>query len=146
MERLIESDEIGLLAFALVGASDSIATQWGFTYLGRYYAYLSARNSRYDECSPGRLHLGMVVEACGKRGIEVLELMAPPSDYKLTWTDQTKQLSVFVMPFNLKGYWILSMLSARIIPAIQYASRLLPQAARRRLVKFLNVGSRAPRV
>jgi CelD/BcsL family acetyltransferase involved in cellulose biosynthesis len=86
LESLNKCEEIDLLGFSLASNNESIATQWGFSYLGRYYAYLSARNLRFDEFSPGRLHLGMVIEACKARDIDILELMPPASAYKLTWT------------------------------------------------------------
>lgn len=138
LRGLSGNSAVELLGFSLVSKDGFVAVQWGFTYLGRYYAYLSARNSRYDEFSPGRLHLGMVIEACKARGIDVLELMPPASDYKLSWSDRTKQLEVFVMPMSMKGYLVLNPLVDKIGFATRSVSRLLPQSIRKRLIRLLN--------
>jgi CelD/BcsL family acetyltransferase involved in cellulose biosynthesis len=138
LESLNECEEIDLIGFSLAGKEESIASQWGFTYLGRYYAYLSARNLRFDEFSPGRLHLGMVIEACKARNIDVLELMPPASGYKLTWTEHTKKLDAFSMPFNVKGYLALNLFADKLIPATRCASHWLPEPIRKRLVGYLN--------
>ncbi len=128
---------IHLLAFSFASTESALSTQWGFTYLGRYYAYMSGKNSRFDEFSPGRLHLGMVIEACKNRGIDILELMAPASDYKLTWTDRARKLHVLAMPFTIRGYVLLNILADKVIPVTRSASRLLPQAIRKRLLNPL---------
>lgn len=139
LESLSKNLQIELLGFSLTAGDDHIATQWGFTYLGTYYAYLSARDSAYDEFSPGRLHLGMVIEACKARGISVLELMPPASGYKLTWTDRSKRLDYFSIPFNSKGYIALTLLKDKILPSIQRVSRLIPNTIRKRLIGYLNL-------
>lgn len=139
LESLSECEGIELLGFSLATNEESIAAQWGFNYLGKYYAYLSARNSRYDEFSPGRLHLGMVIEACKARGIDVLELMPPATSYKLTWTEHTKRLDVFMMPFSMKGYLALNVFTDKILPASKFASHWIPRSIRKRLVGYLNM-------
>ena len=139
LESLSKNPQIELLGFSLTAGDDHIATQWGFTYLGKYYAYLSARDASYNEFSPGRLHLGMVIEACKTRGIDVLELMPPASGYKLTWTDRSKRLDGFSMPFNPRGYVALNLLQEKILPSIQRVSRLVPNIIRKRLIGCLNL-------
>jgi CelD/BcsL family acetyltransferase involved in cellulose biosynthesis len=139
IESLSKNSQIELLGFSLMAGNDRIATQWGFTYLGKYYAYLSARDAAYDEFSPGRLHLGMVIEACKAHGIDVLELMPPANGYKLTWTDRSKRLDRFSIAFNTKGYIALNLLRDKILPSIQRASRLIPNTIRKRLVSYLNL-------
>lgn len=138
LQSLPEDDRIRLLGFSFNSPRDMISVQWGFAYLGRYYAYLSARNSSYDEFSPGRMHLGMVIESCKDRGIDVLELMAPPSDYKLSWTNVSKGLEVFRESYSLRGYWALQVLAQRLMPALRSVSRKLPANLRRQLVGALN--------
>ena len=139
LESLSKCEEIELLGFSLASNEESIAAQWGFNYLGRYYAYLSARNSRYDEFSPGRLHLGMVIEACKARNIDVLELMPPASGYKLTWTECTKRLDAFSMPFSIKGYLALNLFADKLLPATRSASHWLPDSIRKRLIGYFNL-------
>lgn len=80
----------------------------------------------------------MVIEACKERHLDVLELMAPPSEYKLTWSNQTKRLDTFFLPFNLRGRLLLYVGMGKIGPAIRSASRLLPRTIRNPLVHLLN--------
>jgi CelD/BcsL family acetyltransferase involved in cellulose biosynthesis len=139
VESLGASKDIDLLGFSLTADDHRIANQWGFSYLGRYYAYISARDSAYDEFSPGRLHLGMVIEACKLRGIDVIELMPPASPYKLTWTERSKRLDSFSMTFTVKGYVALDLFADKLLPAMQALSRYVPAAIRKRLVGYLNL-------
>jgi hypothetical protein len=83
------------------------------------------------------MHLGMVIEACKNRGIDILELMAPASAYKLTWTNDRKKLHVLSMPFTIRGYVLLNILADKVVPATRAASRLLPHAVRKRLLNPL---------
>jgi CelD/BcsL family acetyltransferase involved in cellulose biosynthesis len=138
LESLSECEEIDLIGFSLASSDESIATQWGFTYLGRYYAYLSAKNFHFDEFSPGRLHFGMVIEACKARNIDVLELMPPASGYKLSLSEHTKKLDAFSTPFNVKGYLALNLFADKLIPATRSVSHRLPESVRKRLVGYVN--------
>jgi CelD/BcsL family acetyltransferase involved in cellulose biosynthesis len=139
VESLGASKDIDLLGFSLTADDHRIANQWGFSYLGRYYAYISARDSAYDEFSPGRLHLGMVIEACKLHGIDVIELMPPASPYKLTWTEHSKRLDRFAVTFTVKGYLALDLFADKLLPAMQALSRYVPAAIRKRLVGYLNL-------
>jgi len=96
---LADAVGVNLLGFSFTSKDNELSTQWGFRYLGRYYAYMSGKNPRFDEFSPGRLHLGMVIEGCKSRSIDIVELMAPASDYKRTWSDRTRRLHNVAMPF-----------------------------------------------
>lgn len=130
--------DIELVGFALEGADTFIAAQWGFRYLNKYYAYLSARNPAYDAFSPGRIHLGMVIDACKASGLDGLELMAPPAAYKLDWSRQTRSMATHSMAFNARGYWALELLANRIEPMARRASRALPHWVRQPLIKLIN--------
>jgi CelD/BcsL family acetyltransferase involved in cellulose biosynthesis len=137
VEGLITAVDMDLLGFSFASKDSELSTQWGFSYLGRYYAYMSGKNPRFDEFSPGRLHLGMVIEACKNRNIDILELMAPASDYKLTWSDRTRRLHNIVMPFTVHGYMLLNIFTGKLLPATRSASRLLPHAVRKCLLNPL---------
>jgi CelD/BcsL family acetyltransferase involved in cellulose biosynthesis len=136
VEQLNDSKGVALLGFSLTSNDGVVSTQWGFEYLGRYYAYMSGKDPRYDEFSPGRVHLGMVIEACLDRGIGVLELMSPASDYKLTWGDSTRRLHSFSLPFSVKGS-LFSLVTDTLLPATRSASKLLPHSMRRHLINQL---------
>lgn len=98
-----------LIGFRLRSGDIPISLQWGFVFAGRYYAFISARNPDFDAYSPGRVHLGMVLEACHERGIELVELMAPASDYKMNWTDQIKRIDDFGLPLTAGGFLYLDL-------------------------------------
>ncbi|MEM7045230.1 MAG: GNAT family N-acetyltransferase [Pseudomonadota bacterium] len=98
-----------LIGFRLRSGDMPIAVQWGFLHAGRYYAFISARNPKFDAYSPGRVHLGMVLEACFERGISVVELMAPASAYKMNWTDESRRIDDFGLAFNARGYLYLDL-------------------------------------
>jgi CelD/BcsL family acetyltransferase involved in cellulose biosynthesis len=98
---------------------------------------MSGKNPQFDAYSPGRLQLGMVIEACKDCGYDVLELMAPASDYKLTWSERTRRLQVLSLPFTTKGYVVLSVVGDRLIPATRRVLHLLPRAFRKRLLNLL---------
>ncbi|MDH3663479.1 MAG: GNAT family N-acetyltransferase [Alphaproteobacteria bacterium] len=98
-----------LIGFRLRAGDTPIAVQWGFLHAGRYYAFISARNPAFDAYSPGRLHLSMVLEACFERGVDMVELMAPASDYKMNWTDQARQIDDFGLALTASGYLYLDL-------------------------------------
>ena len=127
-----------LIGFRLRTGKTPIAVQWGFVYAERYYAYISARNPEFDDYSPGRVHLGMVIEACYERGISVVELMAPASDYKMNWTDQTKRIDDLGLALSPGGVLYLDLWRrhGRSMARMLYHS--LPDAVRRRISALTN--------
>jgi CelD/BcsL family acetyltransferase involved in cellulose biosynthesis len=134
---LPQSEGLELIGFALGCEKKWVSTQWGFLYAGRYYAYMSAMDPAYDQFSPGRLHLGMVIEACTGRGVELLELMPPATRYKLEWTDSTRQLETLCAGFTLRGRIALGA-TRWVMPKVRHLSRMLPESVRRALVGRLN--------
>jgi CelD/BcsL family acetyltransferase involved in cellulose biosynthesis len=137
VSSLHEAIGIELMGCEFRSPTDVLATQWGFRYAGRYYAYMSGRNPRFEPFSAGRLHLGMVIAACKERGIDVLELMAPAVDYKLTWSDQVRQLYAVSLPFSWKGFVVLRLVEDTLIRGARAAARRLPRPLRKRLLNPL---------
>ncbi len=127
-----------LIGFRLATPDEPVSVQWGFVHDGRYYAFISARNAAYDAYSPGRVHLGMVVETCFERGIEVVEMMAPASDYKLNWTDQLRRIDDFALAFSARGFLYLDLWRrhGRSIARRLYHS--LPDGVRRQVAARTN--------
>ena len=66
-----------VVGFLLMSGDNPVAAQFGFEHGDRYYAYMSWTNPVFLEFSAGRIHLGMVIEACMARGIKVMEMMPP---------------------------------------------------------------------
>lgn len=127
-----------LIGFRLRVGDTPIAVQWGFLHAGRYYAYISARNPAFDAYSPGRLHLGMVLEACFERGVDVVELMAPASDYKMSWTDQTRRIDDFGLALTAGGYLYLDLWRRLGRTMARRAYHGLPEGLRRHVADMTN--------
>lgn len=138
VKALPEAPGITLRAFALLHGGNVIARQWGFVYGGRYYAYISSRDPAFDAFSAGRIHLGRVIQSCYEKGLNVLELMPPKVDYKLTWTDKTKRVDQLTVSFTARGRLLLDVWLTRLDPALRKLSHRLPHGVRRRLAALVN--------
>lgn len=137
LDGLAESGIAGeLIGFRLKTADQPIAVQWGFLHDRRYYAFISARNPAFDAYSPGRVHLGMVLEDCFARGVEVVELMAPASDYKMNWTDEAVRIDDFALAFTARGYLYLDLWRRQGRAVARRLYHGLPDGIRRHVAAF----------
>lgn len=127
-----------LIGFRLRTENETISAQWGFLHQKRYYAYISARNPAFDDFSAGRVHLGMVLEACWERGIEIVELMAPASDYKLNWTKSLRRIDDFGLPLTPGGYLYLEVWRRHGRAAVKRLYETLPENLRRSISEATN--------
>ena len=134
---LAQSHDLKPVGFRLQSGDVPISSQWGFIHQDRYYAYMSAMNEDFAEFSPGRLHLGMVIDFCFAHDVKVIELMPPPADYKLAWSETTKTLNTLALPLSLRGRAALGFANI-IMPAMRRFSRTLPEGLRRGIVRRLN--------
>jgi CelD/BcsL family acetyltransferase involved in cellulose biosynthesis len=138
LEKLPSRSDLELIGFRITLDGVSIASQWGFVLGTTYYAYISARNHSYDDCSVGRLHLANIIETCHQRGLTSIELMPPKSEYKLQWTDELRQLDAFTQSFTARGHLDIGVLEKHIIPGIKSVARRLPQRVRSAISMTLN--------
>jgi CelD/BcsL family acetyltransferase involved in cellulose biosynthesis len=130
---LAQHGELSLLAMGLYCGKEPVSLQWGFIHRGRYYAYIAARNPAFDAYSPGRLHLEDVIRTCFERGIEVCDFLAPAARYKLTWTDESTEVTDIAVPFSLTGRLWLDVWNRQLRPAIKSRYSQLPLWLRRRI-------------
>lgn len=128
---------IELRATALQTEQKRIATEWGFVHAGTYYYYMNAMDSDYVRFSPGRLKMGLSFEDCFRRGLKVIELLAPAMRYKLEWKGGTKRLETLSLPLNYKGWFAMNTVDW-VIASSRRWSRALPESLRRSLVRRLN--------
>ena len=94
---------IDTIAMSLKHGGVAISDQWGFVYRGRYYAFMATWNPDYEMVSPGRLHLGEVIQTAFDKGIKVADFMIPAVSYKMTWTDKAASVSDYVLPLSVRG-------------------------------------------
>ena len=139
IETVCTADGLRPLGFELRVRGEVIASQWGFEHEGRYYAYISARDQGHDQFSPGRLHLGQVIEACKVRGLDILELMAPAARYKLMWTDRVVNTHDLSRSLTLRARVTLGALNFAL-PAARACARALPRSLKSRLAHKVNSG------
>lgn len=137
VEGLCAEPSLSLLGFQMHAFGKPIAGQWGFVHDGRYYAYISARETGFDEFSPGRLHLGSVIAACKARGLDILELMAPAARYKVMWSNRVAGIHDMWMPLTARGSLALGILEV-VLPSFQSLARRLPKGLKRRLARQVN--------
>ncbi len=128
---------VSAIAFSLAHGDTPIADQWGFLHNGRYYAFMAGWDETYEESSPGKLHLGAILEDCFAEGIELADFMIPAARYKFTWASDAVPVRDHVMALTLRGriqnaLWLnfLRPLAKRVVYA-------LPQGVRARLFKVL---------
>ncbi len=135
--QLPYTDGIGLVGFAFNADETCMSSHFGFEYRGKYYAYMSAMDPAFEPFSPGRMHLGLLIESCYARGLEGVELMPPAIRYKLEWSDHTKRIETMSLPFTTKGRLALNI-AGWVIPKIRSLSRMLPERLRKTLVGRIN--------
>jgi CelD/BcsL family acetyltransferase involved in cellulose biosynthesis len=128
-----------LIGFRLrTGDGVPVSVQWGFLHAGRYYAFISARNPAFDGYSAGRVHLGMVLEACYERGVGVVEMMPPVSDYKMNWTDETRRIDDFGLALTTGGYLYIDLWRRRGRSMARRLYHGLPDSLRRHVTELTN--------
>lgn len=137
IEGVCAAPHLQLLAFQMEAFGAPIASQWGFVHQGRYYAYISARAPGYDAFSPGRIHLGSVIAACKARGLDILELMAPASRYKVMWSDRITGVHDMWIPLTVRGRLTLGILDF-VLPGMHVLARALPKSLKTRLARRVN--------
>lgn len=138
VDALSDTPGIALRVSEIRQGERVLAQQWGFDFQDRYYAYMSARDPEFADFSVGRLHLSAIIANCFKSDVRVIELMPPDADYKMMFTSTTRSLVRYATTFNANGWLVLSAWQGRIYPALQKASRSLPNDVRQKLATFVN--------
>ncbi len=126
-----KAGELVVRGFELLCDDVPVSIHWGFLYKQRYYAYLCARNMAFDAISPGRLHLGMVLEVCATPQMRAIELLSPDSPYKLSWAPETKAIDDFSLPLSARGDLFEVVWTRGIRPQIKRLFYALPSFVRR---------------
>jgi CelD/BcsL family acetyltransferase involved in cellulose biosynthesis len=137
---LPQRSDVSLLAFSLRHDGQPIAEQWGFVHGGRYYAFVASRDFANSDESPGRLHLGEVIEACAERGIGGCDLGVPAMPYKLTWATQTAPVRDYALPITPRGWLVIQLWDVLLRPALKAMVLRMPAGLRARLMRMAGHG------
>ena len=127
--------DVELMAMSLRHNDDPIAEQWGFVYKQRYYAFVASRDFERSEESPGKLHLGEVIQACAERGLAGADLMVPVMPYKLTWATEVVSVKDFALPVTPRGALVLNLWDKRLRPLFKQTVLNMPKGIRGLLLK-----------
>ena len=127
--------DVTIMAMSLQHKGRPIAEQWGFVHGQRYYAFVASRDFERSEESPGKLHLGEVIEACCNRGLSGADLMVPVMPYKLTWANEVVTVSDFALPVTPRGVLVILLWDKTLRPLLKSAVLRMPQRLRGFLVK-----------
>ncbi len=138
---LPQRSDISLLAFSLTHLGQPIAEQWGFVHAGRYYAFVASRDFANSDESPGKLHLGEVIEACAERGLSGCDLGVPAMPYKLTWATESVPVTDYALPMTLKGWLVIQLWDVLLRPLLKRTVLRMPSGLRARIFGALGRGT-----
>ncbi len=143
MNRLVEglarpqSSDLDLMIMALQVGSEDVAIQWGFVHNRRYHAYIAARNVKFDEMSPGTLHLEDVLTTCLEEGVQTVDLLAPAVAYKLTWSKNLTEVNDYSLALTRRGRLVIDVWQQGVRPLARSVFLALPAAVRRPLARVM---------
>lgn len=130
---------VRVVAFSLSCGGVPIAEQWGFIHNRRYYAFISTWNTDYDWASPGRLHLGDVIQACFAEDIDVVDFLMPVVPYKTTWAPRYIAVQDHMLPMSLKGRLIAGLWLNVVRPRVKRLMLIVPTGLRKILLNVFKL-------
>lgn len=132
LERFKQPENTGVdvLAMALSHGDQPMSDQWGFVYRGRYYAFMATWHEDYEASSPGKLHLGEVIETCFERDIDSADFMLPRSAYKMTWATNAAPVCDYVFPLSAKGWFFTNIWLDVLRPFAKKVLQAMPTGMR----------------
>ncbi|MCB1430646.1 MAG: GNAT family N-acetyltransferase [Nitratireductor sp.] len=128
---------IQTIAFSLQHGGKPIADQWGFIHNGRYYAFIAGWDQDYEEASPGKLHLGNIIEACYDAGLSAADFMIPAARYKFTWANDAVPVCDHVMPLTVRGHIHNALWLNLIRPMAKQVAYAMPTGMRSLLFRLV---------
>ena len=127
--------DVPILAMSLLHKGEPIAEQWGFVHKQRYYAFVASRDFGNSDESPGKLHLGEVINACADRGLFGADLMVPVMPYKLTWATEVVTVTDYALPVTPRGVLMINLWDKTLRPMLKRAVLNMPKGLRGLLMK-----------
>jgi CelD/BcsL family acetyltransferase involved in cellulose biosynthesis len=128
-----EASDLDVLAMALKLDGSNVAAQFGFVHNRRYYCYMVGRDGRYDEMSPGILHMEEALNACVEEGLLIADFLAPAVAYKQTFADHQTPIADHALALTLRGRMLVDVWQQRLRPFAKSVLDRMPVGMRRRL-------------
>lgn len=117
-----------LIASRLRVGDETVATNFGLIYAGRFYGLVMAyEGGRWARYSPGRILLQCLVEWCISEGLETFDFTVGDEGYKRFWTDNTLRLYESIYPSTPRGACVMAV--ARLKQALRRSPWLRPPMA-----------------
>lgn len=80
-----------------------VSVEFGFLDDYGFLAYLGSYNPAYDHLSPGKIAMEEMARALMDRGYARYDLLAPNSEYKKHWTEDTHPVADYFVPLSIMG-------------------------------------------
>jgi hypothetical protein len=88
--------EAGIVHFsALKAGGETLSYHLGFKFAGIYYYYMPAIDPRFENLSPGKIHLFMLVDYAINNHFKVFDHLRGDENYKSGWADTLRPLYKF---------------------------------------------------
>jgi CelD/BcsL family acetyltransferase involved in cellulose biosynthesis len=88
--------------FLLVLSGETVAAQYGFKYMGKFYSYLSGFDPEYSEYSVGSLLTAYTMRNCIECGLVEFDFMRGAEEYKNHWNAKRRWNSQAILTRNGK--------------------------------------------
>lgn len=137
LDRFKSSEKTGIktIAMTLSHGDNPMSDQFGFIYRGRYYAFMATWHEDYEPYSPGKLHLGEVIETCYDQDLEVVDFMIPAVSYKFTWAEQAVPVSDYTYAMSFRGFLRCDVWLGTVRPLAKKLYSSMPTEVRSFLMK-----------
>jgi len=131
----------GLLRFFLLTVDNRIiAVQHCFCFKGIYYGYQTAYDPDWRKYSPGQQLLAYVFREAIREKVREIDMSHGESDYKARWASDERNDCRLLLARNRRArLWLFCLRTFDWLVGI--ARRLLPVGLRRRIGRFLRVGT-----
>ncbi|MHA6299420.1 GNAT family N-acetyltransferase [Devosia sp. CAU 1758] len=139
-KSLVGRSDLNVLAFSLTHNEKPLAEQWGFVHGERYYAFVASRDFSHSDESPGKLHLGEIIQACAERGLKGCDLGVPVMPYKLTFATETVALHDYALPITPRGWVMIRLWDRWLRPGLKRLVLAMPAGLRARLMRGVGLG------
>lgn len=107
-----------------------IGAQLMFRCKRRLSIHIIVYDTDYHRTGIGTLQLADTIEKAIERDIDVIDLLAPKSDYKMEWANTTVAVDDYAAAHTLKGRLFLNIYMKRLRPALKSIVPHLPSRVR----------------